>query len=371
MKGQQEAAEYLVSKLPEELFTNPETTFLDPAMGGGQYLAAIVARCERYHKREQILPRVFGVEPGLPFTIHAKRYYNLRGANFFSKHSDLPSMKFDVIIGNPPYQLPGHNQNKSGHKLYSEFAKFALESVAPGGTISMLTPIGVFKKNKWFSLSKIEGIKTVDFTVSRHFKVGVTICKWTYEEGYKGEVEITTKDGTISQPHTEQICDYSKTDLEFSRLYNHLKETITKPSQRMFKQNPCATNMRSFEPVSGYYPVYRLDKGVPKLFQYNKSCPKLHGKKKYVVGITKAFNKQGTIVSDLDFDVAHMFVEVDSNKQIENLESFIFSPYFVEHVAKFKEMDGYGFNMAIRQLPPFDINRSWTNEEVKHFIETI
>lgn len=368
--GQQLAAEAIVNAIPTRYFKDPNTTFFDPAMGGGQYLAAVVKRCEKYHKREQILPRVYGVESNMMFIVRAKRYNQLRGANL-SMSFDWPKMKFDVVIGNPPYQLPGHNQDKSGHKLYSEFAKLAFDKLAEGGFVSYLTPIGVFKKNKWFSLSKLKGIKSVDFTANDFFNVGATICQWTYEDGYEGDVTVITKDGTLTQAYDEQICDYSATDIHFAKLYHHLKDTITKPSQRMFKQNPCDTRARSFEPIEGYYPVYRLDKGVPKIFQYNKPVPKLLGKKKYVVGITKAFNKQGTIVSNLDFDVAHMFVEVESDEQVANLESFIFSPYFVEHVAKFKKMDGYGFNMAIRQLPPFDINRPWTNEEVKAFVESI
>ena len=368
--GQQLVAEALVAAIPTRYFKDPDTTFFDPAMGGGQYLAAIVKRCEKYHKREQILPRVYGVDSFIGFINRAKRYNKLRGANL-SMSFDWPNMKFDVVIGNPPYQLPGQNQNKSGHKLYSDFAEQAFSLVTDKGFISLITPANALKKNKWFSLLGKQGLKSVNFTVDSFFNVGIKICHWTYQSGYEGKVTVKAGENTIVQPYTDPVFDFSNTDLEFAKLYFRLKKVITKPAQRMFKQNPVDTRTRSFEPIEGYYPVYRLNKGTPELFQYNKPTPKLQGKKKYVVGITKAFNKQGTIVSELDFDVAHMFVEVESDEQVANLESFIFSPYFVEHVAKFKKMDGYGFNMAIRQLPPFDIDRPWTNEEVKAFVESI
>ena len=304
------------------------------------------------------------------FINRANRYNNLRGANL-SLTFDFACMKFDVVIGNPPYQLPGQNQSKSGHKLYSDFAEQAFGLITDTGFISLLTPANVLKKNKWFSLLGKQGLKFVDFTINDFFNVGIKICHWTYQNGYSGDVTVKAGDDVLVQPYADPIFDFSNTDLEFAKLYFRLKKVITKPAQRMFKQNPVDTRTRSFEPIEGYYPVYRLNKGEPELFQYNKPTPKLQGKKKYVVGITKAFNKQGTIVSNLDFDVAHMFVEVENEEQVANLESFIFSPYFVEHVQKFKNMDGYGFNMAIRQLPPFDLNRSWTNEEVKDFVESI
>jgi hypothetical protein len=33
-------------------------------------------------------------------------------------------------------------------------------------------------------------------------------------------------------------------------------------------------------------------------------------------------------------------------------------------------MDGYGYNYALKYLPPFDKTKSWTNDEVKQFIES-
>ena len=67
--GQQLAAEAIVNAIPTRYFKDPNTTFFDPAIGGGQYLAAVVKRCEKYHKREQILPRIYGVESNMMFIV--------------------------------------------------------------------------------------------------------------------------------------------------------------------------------------------------------------------------------------------------------------------------------------------------------------
>jgi hypothetical protein len=61
---------------------------------------------------------------------------------------------------------------------------------------------------------------------------------------------------------------------------------------------------------------------------------------------------------------------VCSSDLVDNIKSFIFSDYFKAHSQRWKDLDGYGYNYALKHLPPFDKTKSWTNEEVKDFIES-
>ena len=56
--------------------------------------------------------------------------------------------------------------------------------------------------------------------------------------------------------------------------------------------------------------------------------------------------------------------------QVDNIKSFLFSEYFITHSEQWKLYNGNGFNDALIYLPPFDKTKSWTNEEVKEFIES-
>ncbi len=85
--------------------------------------------------------------------------------------------------------------------------------------------------------------------------------------------------------------------------------------------------------------------------------------------MTKALKKDMVILSNKDFDDSHVAVSVDSLKQIENIQSFIFSDYFINLSNQWKLIDGYGFNEALKYLPTFDKNVSWDNNSVKKFIE--
>ncbi len=61
--------------------------------------------------------------------------------------------------------------------------------------------------------------------------------------------------------------------------------------------------------------------------------------------------------------------EVQSKSEVSNIKSFILSDYFIEHSINWKTVDGYGYNYALKYLPPFDTTKQWDNDSVKHFIE--
>lgn len=54
-----------------------------------------------------------------------------------SRSKGKPQMKFDIIVGNPPFQDP---VAKSSKKLWPEFVKTAVELVNPGGFFALITP---------------------------------------------------------------------------------------------------------------------------------------------------------------------------------------------------------------------------------------
>ena len=85
--------------------------------------------------------------------------------------------------------------------------------------------------------------------------------------------------------------------------------------------------------------------------------------------MTKSLKNEMVIVSDKDFDDSHVAVCVNNINEIANIKSFIFSDYFVNLSNQWKLIDGYGFNEAIKYLPVFDKTKSWTDTEVKQFLE--
>ena len=124
----------VIYSIPEKTILNPEAKFLDPAMGGGHFLRAIHDRAvELGVSSNSIKSRLYGVERSIVYTNYARWKVGLEGANLRTSSSydfDVFGMKFDVIIGNPPYNNAGKikgQKNTSGTSLWIQFLKKTVE----------------------------------------------------------------------------------------------------------------------------------------------------------------------------------------------------------------------------------------------------
>ena len=284
----------------------------------------------------------------------------------------VDNMGFDFKLGNPPYQGIGTGQN---NKIYNQICKKTLS--LPGGKYNdvteLITPTSVLKKSKRFSLIGQKGLNKVDLTTDDAFDVGVTICSWRIDKrNHTDKVEVINKNGTEYFNYNEMVFDSSVVSRDFISIYTRLKEMTPTPETRMFKQNLVPSSDTRTKNNDEYkYSWYKIDKARKEEFVYYvKREPHFIGEKKFVISRTKRFDESSTIVSYNDFSVAHMFTNIEEEHQVDNIKSFLFSEYFITHSEQWKLYNGNGFNDALIYLPPFDKTKSWTNEEVKAFIES-
>jgi site-specific DNA-methyltransferase (adenine-specific) len=272
----------MLDLLPQELFRNKKTTFLDPATKSGVFLREIAKRLlvgleKEIPNLQERIDHIFHNQLyGIAITemtsllsrrsVYCSKYPNSKysislfdnpegnikykktthfwngekcidcGANKneFNKpdlenhayefiHSNLKEyekMKFDVIIGNPPYQLNvGVQQEKYAVPIYQKFVSSALR-LKPR-FISMIIP------SRWFAggrgldefraqMLNDKSLKIIhDFIDASECFPGVEIkggvCYFLWQRDYKGECEITShKDGkidTTTRPLLEEGLD--------------------------------------------------------------------------------------------------------------------------------------------------------------------
>ena len=131
----------ILDKIPEEVWKNPESVFLDPCMGKGTFLLEIVIRLVYIYgyTEEDAKSRVYGYDIRVKYVNHLTRrgFKNLRHKDFLN---EIIEMKFDVVLGNPPYQIKVGP--KKTEPIWNKFVFKSLEVCKDGGFISLIHPSG-------------------------------------------------------------------------------------------------------------------------------------------------------------------------------------------------------------------------------------
>lgn len=204
----------MLDQLPTSVWTSTTTTFFDPAIGGGQFVKEIERRLRvAGHSESNIHMRVFGFEESELHIRFAVNKYKLIGQYVkkpYDKFLEMDnSMKFDVVIGNPPFQSSDSSLN-----LWPLFVEKGIAVLKDNGHLGFITPTTWMRPSTDIKRTKAEGgskyifkdfmqvyntqiIDTV--TASKFFNVGSTfsyyiICK----EPTTHNTLIKCKDGAVN-----------------------------------------------------------------------------------------------------------------------------------------------------------------------------
>lgn len=226
--------EKMVNMLPQELFDNPDTTFLDPACKAGEYLEEIFNRCMKSEKHQLHFKKYSNPELAQALHILTKQIYGIALTpnslkiasekmlykflcsqniimvpNYIGmmKNSDSiikvineefnRDMKFDVVIGNPPYN---DAETKKSTAIYSDFV---LKLKECSRYISFITLARWYSGGRGKSLNDLRRTllsekhleKLVDFPNSNevftnNVNINGGVCYYLYDKEYNGDCKV-------------------------------------------------------------------------------------------------------------------------------------------------------------------------------------
>jgi hypothetical protein len=368
-----ELANEMLDQLPESIFQSKTTTFLDPCMAGGQFVSAIENRLRKYgHTGKNIAKRVFGIESNMLSVKFAVNKYHLVGKYFSENFLEWETnMKFDVIVGNPPFQ--GRKEN-SDSSLWNVFANHGFELLLPNGVLLFITPttwIGktsrhkkanysVFVDNHVKTFKKLSSEERVKYFPS----VGSSFGYYVLAQG-TGKTAIHCEDGVHTRllrsgeplPNTLNSNSLSIHD----KLANTNKFCVEKNfechGQKLKNNNQvCDSKTGKFQ-----YKTYYSH----NLIRWASVKQSLFGSLKVMIPDVSVL---GNVFLDKDcnFNEDIVYISVNSKKEGKNLVSLMKRNLFLYINKQYRQ--GRNLGHCLKFIPAVDLSRTWTDQELyEHF----
>jgi len=172
--------------------------------------------------------------------VNKKLYQRDKGLESYAYsfiHEDKPeelfNMKFDVIVGNPPYQMSDGGKGGSATPLYNKFIESAkrlqpnyLTMIVPSRWFNGGRGLNKFRKDM---LSDKRITKLVDYSNSSECFPGVQIeggvCYFLWEKNADGKCEVTNILGDNKETSVRDLNEFGDTNfIRFSRADTILKK---------------------------------------------------------------------------------------------------------------------------------------------------
>jgi len=382
----------MLETLPKEVWSNPDLKWLDPANGSGNFPFVVMYKLmkglsewepdpeKRYkHIVENMIyvcelqsRNVFlwlcGIDPFDEYTTNT--YWGSFLDEGFDKHmKEVWGLdKFDIVVGNPPYQDSSKNGGfqPKNHNLWSKFIIKSEYKLNDSGFLVFVTPDSWRSpSSKILNLFKKNTLLKVEFDVAKHFPgVGSTFSYYTLKIGKfddrceiydiyldVNKLKFIPNGGKIGLSiHLKTtMCDNEKIELHCDTTSNHSSSKRHQLSKSISNENR--------------YKLYHTN--AQTFYSTNKS--KNHNDKKVYFTISGYFNPR---YDDGDISTSEIcpYVIVNDDTSGENLLSFLNSKLY-RFLINSAKWSGFLNKDVLRLLPNMKTNKKYTDDDIYDFFK--
>ena len=314
---------------------------------------------------------IFNVDPGnITFYSDHENKSNLAKRFGVKYITDLETdMKFDVVIGNPPYQNKAENADGA---LWLQFVNKGLELVKEDGKLVFISPtswVGKTSKTKKanfapFTDNCIELYKPLSDDERKKFfpGVGSTFGYYVISRGHYSTTKLLLNDGTetnivikAGEPFPSCI---DKTSMSIHKKLSAVSKFEFKSNFKMHSQR--IKKSKVISDVSNTDFVYKTYYSH-NLIRYASIKHELYDKFKVMIPIVGTL-KNAWVDNDCNFTEDVRYLIVSDQEQGNNLINILNSKLF-SYLGK-TYRNGRNLGLVLQFLPKVDFNKAWTDSEL-------
>ena len=302
----------------------------------------------------------------------------------------LFNMKFDVIVGNPPYQMnDGGGTGSSATPIYQKFVEQA-KKLNPS-YLSMIIPARWFAGGKGLDEFREEMLndkrisKITDYFDSTECFPGVDIsggvCYFLWEKEHKGECEVTTIQKGIKSIMTRPLLE-KKSDsfIRFNDAISILRKIQNLKEESILNQ---ISSRKPFGIIASIKPKEKSEINTVKIYSYpnNGFIEKKHILQnvnwvdEYKVFIAKAYGERGSFPyrvigkpflgekNSCSSETYLLIGPYSSKKRAENVISYMNTRFF-RFLVLFKKNTQNAAKGVYSFVPSQNFDEDWTDDKL-------
>lgn len=362
----QDLVEEILNQLPDKVWQDPDITFLDPAMAGGQFIRAIERRLlAAGHSKENIAARVYGCEEKLIRVKYVQNWHKVISQNLYVRDfltHDWGDMKFDVIVGNPPYV----DDSGGNIPLYDKFVEKSLSLT--NQYLSLVIP-SAFTSSDERNGDTVRNMiccpntKRIKFLSQNVFPdAQVNTLYFVLDKHHTGSTEIVDNNSNYSVS-----CKQGDYIFKDSTLMSILKKCQTHQSNKSWLK---FNRIEKVVPSKSIKTVTKISKQDIE-FSTTKESDLYVGQHKVVTSFLPNSTHHLDVVWYVPKDVAvkkgYTVCCVDSEKKAKNLSKYL-KLNLCKVIHQETKTSRSLRSPQLKFIPYVDLTKSWTDDKLyKHF----